>query len=84
MSQTYQIVLTGSTSGTISIYYQMYTIPDMIEVYYESAVVFTTGGMVSGSQTVYRQISGTDDIVYVLMNAPNPGTGWNFRVGCVS
>ena len=84
MSQTYQIVLTGSTSGTISIYYQMYSIPDMIEVYYESQVVFTTGGMVSGSQTVYRNISGTDDIVYVLMNAPNPGTGWNFRVGCVS
>ena len=58
----------------------MYGVPDQMEVIYEGQVIFTTGGLVSGSQTITRYIDGTDTVLYVRMTAPNFGTGWRFRI----
>ncbi len=40
------------TSYTFDVSYQMYTIPDKLELFYEGNVIFTTGGLVSGRRTV--------------------------------
>lgn len=41
-----------TNSGTFSLSYQMYSIPDQLTVAYEGATLFTTDGLVSGSRTV--------------------------------
>ena len=85
ITQDYKIVFTGTTyTGNIEIWYYMYSVPDQIIVLYEGKTVFTTGGLVSGSQTVTRFIDGKTDFAIVMMVAVNPGTGWNFNIGCVA
>ena len=85
MTQDYKIVFTGGAPyvGTIEVWYYMYSVPDGITVIYEGATVFTTGGLVSGSATNYVSINGTTDHAIVRMVAPNSGTLWHFKVGCV-
>ena len=85
MTQDYKIIFTGGSPyvGTIEVWYYMYSVPDGITVIYEGATVFTTGGLVSGSATNYVSINGTTDHAIVRMVAPNSGTLWHFKVGCV-
>jgi hypothetical protein len=73
------------TKGTFSVSYQMYTVPDQLKIYYEGAVVFSTGGLVSGGQTVgvtYGSNTTTSTTVTVEINAPEYGTVWDVSVSC--
>ena len=81
-TQTYAVNLGGS-KGRISIWYYMYSILDQLEVFYEGNLIFCTGGLVSGSQTHYRDIDGKATVLYVKITAPRSGgTAWQFRISC--
>jgi hypothetical protein len=73
------------TSGSIEVFYEMYTIPDELTIYYEGTVIFGTGGLVSGSTTQsvsYGSTLSTSTRVTVEVNAPNSGTAWIVSVTC--
>lgn len=72
----------GKDSGTFSLTYQMYSIPDKLEVIdTKGKVLFSTNGLVSGSQVVNVPFSG-GRIVFVVVSAPTSGTAWDYEIGC--
>ena len=72
----------GRDSGMFSLTYEMFGVPDALEVRSSSgAVLFSTGGLVSGSKTVNVLFSG-GRIVFIVLSAPNQGTAWNYSLGC--
>jgi hypothetical protein len=72
----------GRDSGTFELTYQMFTIPDRLEVKSSSGTtLFTTGGLVSGSKTVQIPFSG-GRLVFVIVTAPTSGTAWDYTIGC--
>merc|ERR1712137_346144 len=81
--QVYKVELTGSTSGSLKLEYEMYQIKDEMKLFYENKMLFDTGGLVSGNAQITVNIDGTDKFVYIEMNAPTDGTLWRFKVDCV-
>lgn len=71
----------GRDSGSFELSYEMYGIPDKLEVINAGKVVFTTSGLVSGGTTVQVPFSGSR-IVFVVVSAPNSGTAWDYSIGC--
>lgn len=78
---TVQIDL-GTNEGTFPVSYEMFTIPDQMEIFYEGNVIFTTGGLVKEGRSFNVDYSGTSTFIQVVLSAPRSGTEWNFRVGC--
>lgn len=72
----------GTTSGTFTVTYTMFTIPDELIITYEGATLFTTGGLVSGSNTVQVSFSGSTSMVQFTLRAPEAGTFWEFTASC--
>jgi Dockerin type I domain len=73
------------TRGTISVSYEMYSIPDRLNIYYEGTQIYTTGGLVSGSATLgvnYGSATSTTTFVTVEIDAPNLSTAWDVSVSC--
>ena len=70
------------SSGTFPVFYQMYTNPDELTILYEGGVIFSTGGLVSGSRRVNVAFRGTAKIIEAIVNAPNAGTAWDVDIGC--
>ncbi|MBI3882155.1 MAG: hypothetical protein HY301_19105, partial [Verrucomicrobia bacterium] len=72
---------TGATSGTITINYEFYLIPDSIHVYYGGALIFDTG-VTNGAGTINVPYgpgaSTTVDIVVNEGGSPDPGTQWDY------
>jgi Secretion system C-terminal sorting domain len=76
----------GSIPGMVKINYDMYSIPDKITVKYR-ANTYTTGTEVSGTGTisfVHTIQSGQSNIATIIINAPNVGTAWEYKVNCPS
>ena len=71
----------GQPSGTFNFTYEAFSVPDQFDVYYEGQLIFTTGGPVSGGDTVPITYSGTATTVEVVVTGP-PGTLWNYVVAC--
>ena len=71
-----------ATSGSFPLTYEMYSVPDGLEVFYEGATLYSTGGLVSGSASIDVAFSGTTTIVRVKISAPLDGTLWTLDVGC--
>ena len=78
---TYVVALDRS-SGDITLVYEMYSVPDQLELIYEGDVIFTTGGLVSGSRTVTETIDGEEKSVLVRITAPEESTVWDFSISC--
>ena len=72
----------GCTSGTVHIFYNMFFVPDSMDVYYQGTNIFTTGGLVSGTSNVIINYSGSSSFIEVLMNSNNlaPGTVWTYTI----
>ena len=70
------------SSGTFTVSYEMYSIPDRLIVEYEGKIIFDTGTLVSGSRTVAVSYSGTSTLVQVEIDAPNDATAWDVTVNC--
>jgi hypothetical protein len=71
-----------NNKGVFKLSYNMYSVPDQLEAIYEDNVIFTTGGLVSGSREVKLSIDGLSKQLEILITAPSSGTGWNFGVSC--
>ena len=76
------VVILGSGAGTVNISYNMYSIPDQMDVYYNGNLVATTGGLVSGSSVLSFYYPGGSSSCTVRMYAPNSGTAWDYNVAC--
>lgn len=75
----------GNTSGTVVINYDMKTIPDQIDVYYNGNIIATTNDLVSGVGRIswyYNAAPGLPDFCKVVMRAPNSKTEWQYYIGC--
>ncbi|MBE0615092.1 MAG: hypothetical protein IH604_15575 [Burkholderiales bacterium] len=71
----------GKSQGSFSLSYDMYSIPDAMNVVLGGKVLYTTGGLVSGGQSGSLAYSGSDT-VFVNISAPDQSTAWTFTVGC--
>ena len=80
--ETTYVVALDRTSGELTLTYEMFRIPDQLELIYEGNVIFSTGGLVSGRRTITRTIDGDSDTLAVKITAPRSGTGWNFQLTC--
>lgn len=77
----HQLGITGPTSFQLT--YDMVFQPDQLEVFYEGNLIYTTGGFVSGTNTVTVNVPvGTATTVTVTVSAPEPGTVWSYTVFC--
>jgi hypothetical protein len=73
----------GPDTGRFTLTYDMVSIPDAMTVIGGGGVLFSTGGLVSGSRTLTIPYSG-DSTVIVNLSAPNSSTQWSFTIGCGS
>ncbi len=75
----------GPTAGIVRITYDMYSIPDRLDCFYQGVLVASTGGLVSGSATLqwaYNPLPGDPTWCLVVMSAPNNGTAWVYTLNC--
>lgn len=72
----------GKTSGTFTLFYDFYGIPDGLYIEYEGTRIYDTGGLVSYSLTTSVSFSGTSSIVTVTVYAPRDGSAWEATTGC--
>ena len=72
----------GRTSGAFRFRYNAQSVPDRFDIYYEGAVIYTTGGPVSGTGDVMVNFGpGTSTTIEVVVTGPS-GTAWSYTVGC--
>lgn len=80
----------GNKSGTIQLTYEMFSVPDKLEVFYGNELLFSTkefspDGFVSGSNTknityTYEEKTGTE--IEVIVTGDKIGTAWEYTVNC--
>lgn len=75
----------GATPGVVRIAYEMFTIPDRLDCFYQGVLVATTGGPVSGTGNVewsYAPQPGEPSWCLVVVSAPTSGTAWVYTLQC--
>ncbi len=75
----------GTNAGNVTISYDMYSIPDRMDVRYNGSVARSTGGLVSGAGTLsfdYNPSNTSNAFCIVEMIAPNSGTAWEYTINC--
>ncbi|ARC67399.1 hypothetical protein B14_200188 (plasmid) [Bacillus licheniformis] len=77
----------GKTATKITIRYDMYSIPDKLDVYYKDTLIATTKERVSGSGTLeFEYNPDLDDTTVMIIVNDNEdisaGTNWSFSVSC--
>ncbi len=75
----------GPTPGQVRITYDMYGIPDRLDCFYKGVLVASTGGLVSGTETLqwaYAPAPGDPAVCLIVMSAPNSGTAWVYTINC--
>lgn len=74
----------GSIGGHVVVTYNMYDVPDALEIYYQDTLVATTNGQVSGEGSLsfdYVPVNG-DFMIKAIAYGNMSGTGWNYTVNC--
>jgi len=77
------IIDTGQTSGSITISYNFYDIPDRMTIYYQNALIFDSGLISGVGVTNINFGPGGSTLVTIVMNEGNnsdPGTIWDYTV----
>jgi hypothetical protein len=75
----------GNRSGYVAIEYDMLTVPDQIKVIYDNVLVYSSNGLVGGSNEIgwsYAAKSGKPTFCIVEISAPNEGTSWRYLLKC--
>ncbi len=74
----------GNSAGPVTIQYDMKTIPDQMNVYYQGQLVASTNQMTRGRGAVRFnwQPRGNDYTVTVEVVGPTHGTAWRYIVNC--
>lgn len=77
----------GTEAGTVSVSYNMYDRPDMMEIFYDTVLVATTGGLVSGRGTLTfyypGYVSGKPTRCLIRLTGNNSSTGWDYIMNCI-
>ena len=72
----------GKTGGSFQFSYDAFSVPDQFDIFYQGNRIFTTGGPVSGANTVNVTYGpGTDTKIMVRVTGPS-GTAWTYTVFC--
>ena len=73
----------GTNQGEIKIEYEMFSVPDRLQIIYEGQELLDTG-TISGSQTLSVPFSGKSGRVKVIVtgNQEQSGTRWNYTLRC--
>lgn len=80
---TSSIIDMHQREGEVELTYEMYNIPDEIEVFYEGKSVYSSGGPVSGKHTVNIDFGpGESEVLLVVISADRSGTAWEFELKC--
>ncbi len=72
----------GENAGTATISYEMYSVPDKLEVYYEGNVVASTRDFVSSSGSLTFNYTPNHDTYCTVVVTGLSGTDWAYTVGC--
>jgi len=75
----------GNRSGTVLIEYDMKSLPDEINVYYNNVLVASSKGLVSDTDALqfkYTAIAGKPTYCIVKISAPYENTEWNYLLNC--
>ena len=75
----------GQAGGEVVVSYDMYGIPDQMEVFYDNQLLASTGGQVSGANSLtftYTPNANGPFYCIIKMTAPNSGTAWEFIAFC--
>jgi subtilisin-like proprotein convertase family protein len=75
------VIDTGQTSGTITINYNFYNIPDRMTIYYQNTLIFDSGLINGAGVTNITFGPGVSTLVTIVMNEGNnsdPGTIWDY------
>ncbi|RDC66444.1 M4 family metallopeptidase [Adhaeribacter pallidiroseus] len=82
---TFITQILGTSAGSVSVSYEMYNIPDQMDVYYNNALVASTKSLVSGNGKLtfnYKPLAGGPYYCIIRIYAPNNGTVWDFIAAC--
>lgn len=73
----------GLTPGLVTVVYNAYSIPDQFDIFYNGALVGSTGGMVSGSGTLsFNYPANPSTKIQVTATGQNSSTAWKYTVNC--
>lgn len=73
----------GPDAGRLDVNYTMYSVPDMMEIFYEGQLVATTGGLVSGNGTLSFFYPGPPRATTCMIRVTGPdGTAWTYTMNC--
>lgn len=71
-----------TTQGVLRVRYEMYQIPDRMQIMYEGQQIYDSG-LVSGSNEASVPFSGNSGRLQVLLTGnPNPDTKWTYTIYC--
>lgn len=77
---------TGATAGQINISWNFYSVPDIISIYYDGALIFTTGLTNGSGNATVNYGPGNSTYVTIVVNegSGDPGTVWDYTASIVS
>ena len=75
----------GNSPGTVVLKYNLYDIPDKLEIFYNGNIVATTGSLTSGVGSLswyYAAKQGEPNFCTIVITAPKSGTSWQYFIEC--
>jgi hypothetical protein len=75
----------GEVPGMVKVTYNMNSIPDRLDIYYDEVLVASTNRYVSGIGALsffYPAEKGRPTFCKIVLSAPKPGTVWSYHIGC--
>lgn len=74
----------GAVGGRVVIDYEMYNVPDRIEVFYNGVVIADTLDFVRGKGELPFQYAPQhgNTLITIRMSSPSPGTAWKYNIIC--
>ena len=72
----------GLIPGTVTATYEMYGVPDQMDIFLDGVLVATTGGPVSGSGTLSFVYDATGQTFCTVVVTGPSGTAWNYTISC--
>ncbi|PLW95253.1 MAG: hypothetical protein C0592_00540 [Marinilabiliales bacterium] len=75
----------GTEPGTVTVTFDMYSIPDKMEIIYNGQVVASTTNFVSGVGVLsfyYPARPGEPQFCTIRLSAPYDGTSWEYYINC--
>ncbi len=74
----------GNQAGTVEVVYDMKSVPDRMDIYFNGTIVASTNKDVSGTGSLNFNVPQNNNINYceVVVSAPYEGTEWGYKINC--